>query len=285
MTAMEEDKPTSKEEDKTTTPSKIKKPTMGQPSASEESASKYPDMELCQKIHRLTTKQTNALSKEQQQTVFDTIANELENPSLYRHVVDILKPMDLELLPESKLKEIDTKNTSTLEELEQKVEEAKESAGDMEVMDARVEVARFAAKSLSEKDALEAYGKLIDLPKISSGKKIDALMETSRVASFYGDTKKSDEYIEKVCASIFIVFLFFSPVLATSFVMLTTLRLFSFLFIYIIISIFFFSLFFCRLTNWLRKDLVVIGIVVIVSRFIVLYLIYWPVILKVLLVF
>jgi len=66
------------------------------------------------------------------------------------------------------------------------VEEAKESAGDMEVMDARVQVARFAAKSLTKDEALEAYKKLLELPKISSGKKIDALMESSRVASFYG---------------------------------------------------------------------------------------------------
>jgi 26S proteasome regulatory subunit N7 len=184
---MEEVKPVTK---------KVRK-ALGQPSASEDAASKYPDMALCQKIHRLTTKQTLPFDKEAQQAVFDTIAKELENPSLYRHLVETVKPMDMDLLTESELDALDAKNKTTLEELEKKVEEAKESAGDMEVMDARVEIARFAAKSLSETEALEAYTKLIDLPKISSGKKIDALMETSRVASFYGDTKKSDEYTDK----------------------------------------------------------------------------------------
>jgi len=189
---MEEEKTEAKKAPKKTVPKQ------GQPSASEDSASKYPDMGLCQKIHRLTSQQTtHALSKEEQQAVFDEIAKELENPSLYKHVVEVAKPMDLDLLSDADLKQMEEKHTKTVEELEAKVEEAKESAGDMEVMDARMEVARFAAKSLSEKEALEAYNKLIELPKISSGKKIDALMETSRVASFYGDTRKSDEYIEK----------------------------------------------------------------------------------------
>jgi len=189
------------EEEKTEPPktTKAKKPAAkGQMSASEESASKYPDMGLCQKIHRLSTKQTTqALNPAEQQAVFDEIAKELENPSLYRSVAEAAKPTGLTLLTEDKLNELDEKHKKTITELEAKVEDAKESAGDMEVMDARMEIARFAAKSLSEKEAMEAYIKLIDLPKISSGKKIDALMETSRVASFYGDIRTSNEYIEK----------------------------------------------------------------------------------------
>ena len=217
MTKMEEDKPTSTTEDMVTDdltgPKKMKKPLMGgQPSASEETASKYPDMELCQKIHRLTTKQANQTTKEERQAIFDEIAKDLENPSLYKHVVDQVKPNDLNLLSDADLKAMEEKHVKTMEDLEKKVEDAEENAGDMEVMEARVQVARFAAKSLSEKETLEAYQKVIDLPKISSGKKIDALMETSRVASFYGDTRKSDEYIERVsygvCSCVWYKFFF-----------------------------------------------------------------------------
>lgn len=194
------------EDTKTTTlkTTKAKKPVvkLGQPSAAEDTASKYPDMEIGQKIHRLTTKQTIPMTKEEQQAVLDDIAKTLENPSLYRSVVEMVKTVgimtDLDLLSEDKLAELDKAHQATLKELEEKVEEARESAGDMEVMDATLEIARFCAKSLPQKQALEAYQKVIDLPKISSGKKIDALMETSRVASFYGDTRKSDEYIEAV---------------------------------------------------------------------------------------
>jgi len=76
------------------------------------------------------------------------------------------------------------------------VEDARENAGDMEVLEARFAVARFAAKSLSSKEALEAYSLVVALPKLSSGKKIDALMEAARVASFYGNLDKNSELIQ-----------------------------------------------------------------------------------------
>lgn len=196
---MEEDKV---EETSASKPATKKK--QGQPSASEDSASPYPDMDLCQDIHQLTVKAvtTGKDLSELQTAAFDKVAKELENPTLYRHMQKTLHVSGG--LSEAELLEMDAKHAKTLEELEAKVEEAKESAGDMEVMDARVEIARFAAKSLSKETALDAYQKLLDLPKISSGKKIDALMESSRVASFYSDTDKSDEFIESVRDFLFI---------------------------------------------------------------------------------
>ena len=179
------------------------KKKQGQPSASEESASPYPDMDLCQEIHQLTVKAVGiggdptTLNKLQTK-VFTMVGKELENPSLYRHLQKTLGVDGGGILSDSQLKEMEEKHTNKLKELEDKVNEAKESAGDMEVMDARIEIARFAAKSLDKDTALDAYKQLLELPKISSGKKIDSLMESSRVASFYGDTAKSNEFIESV---------------------------------------------------------------------------------------
>lgn len=178
---MEEDKPIE-------TPKEEKK--RGQPSAAEEGASPFPQMALAQDIHRLTVKAAGV----DQTKIFEKIATELENPSLYRKLQTNLGVTGS--LSETALKEMDEKNAKELADLEAKVEDAKENAGDMEVMDARVNIARFAAKSLSMEETLDAYKKLIDLPKISSGKKIDALMESSRVASFYGDNKRSSEFID-----------------------------------------------------------------------------------------
>merc|ERR1711935_657767 len=90
------------------------------------------------------------------------------------------------------------KNKLKLQELEKAVEDAKENSGDMEVLDARFEIARFAAKSLSKDEALDAYKVILDLPKLSSGKTMDALMESARVASFHGDAKKNTELVEKI---------------------------------------------------------------------------------------
>lgn len=175
---------------------KEKKKGGGQPSASEESASPFPDMEFAQEIHRLTVKSAG-VDAEYQTKVFKKIIEELENPSFYRLLQTTLS-VDAGLCSEEKLKEMEAKNAAHVKELEAKVEEAKESAGDMEVMDARSKIARFAAKSLTKEEALEAYNKLLELPKVSSGKKIDALMESSRVASFYGDHEKSAEFVESV---------------------------------------------------------------------------------------
>lgn len=172
-----------------------------QPSASEESASKYPDMEFCQRLHRLMHPDEDMKSsKEETEAVLTEIATVLENPSMYRNLVSSLGDdalSSITTLSSADLDAMDTKHKATMKELEEKVEEAKESAGDMEVMDARIDVARFAAQSLSLDEAQEAYNKLLELPKISSGKKIDCLMENSRLASYYNEHSKSDEFIDR----------------------------------------------------------------------------------------
>lgn len=186
------------------TPAETKTNDAPQPSASAESASKYPDMQLAQKIHRITVAEALVdadeaervgITGELRDNVMEAVAKELENASLYRHLQALL---GYNGLTDDHLAEMDEKHKKTMGELENKVKKAKESAGDMEVLDARLEIARFAAKSLNKEDALEAYDKVLALPKLSTGKKIDALMEASRVASFHGDTQKNDELIERV---------------------------------------------------------------------------------------
>ena len=176
------------------------------PSAGAESAAEYPDMALAQSIHcailladpksKLTPEVAAAvdISTDLPNEVLAKV-KEMENPSLYRHLSPLLNWSDLS---EDALKEIDSKNEETVKSLEEKVEEAKENAGDMEVLDARLDVAKFAAKSLSKEEALAAYQKVLDLPKLSSGKQMDALMESSRIASFYGDMKTNAGFVKKV---------------------------------------------------------------------------------------
>lgn len=176
-----------------------KKKSPGQPSASSEMASKYPKMDLAQRVHKLTMmaggkmKKNESLSEE----VKNEVIEELENAALYRTLQETLGWPKNDCLDS-----LDEKHTQTFEELEKKVEEAKESAGDMEVLDARLEIARFAAKSCGEAKALEMYDKVLDLPKLSTGKTIDALMECARVASFHGDLKKNAALIERVRTGI-----------------------------------------------------------------------------------
>lgn len=183
------------------------------PSSSSESASKYPDMQVAQNIHRLIMQSNGKLNsaelekqeelgtipKNLKETLRTQIIDDLENSSLYRHCITHVHHFDEKyaVISQEKLTELEEKNKLKLLELEKKVEEAKESAGDMEVLDARFEVARFAAKSLSKDEALEAYNKILSLPKLSSGKTIDAYMEAARVASFYSDSKQNLSFITK----------------------------------------------------------------------------------------
>jgi len=179
------------------------------PSAGADAASKYPDMSLAQSIHKvimmsgpepqLSNDAVKALdiSSTLNETVLRTISEELGNTTLYRNLVSLLK-WEGSILSDADLTTMEEKNNASAKALEEKVEEAKENSGDMEVLDARFEVARFAAKSFSKEKALDAYEKILDLPKLSSGKVMDALMESARVASFHGDLKKNVEFIEKI---------------------------------------------------------------------------------------
>jgi 26S proteasome regulatory subunit N7 len=173
-------------------------------SSAEESAAPYPKMDLCQRIHILTlySKEQLSSSVELQTAVFEQIAVELQNPSLYRGLRETLYGSSGGIqaccrLTEAELEAMDAANAVTEKALLEKLALAAESAGDMELMDARVEIARFAAKCLSQQAALDANQALLDLPKVSSGKKIDALMESSRVASFYGNVTAADDYIDQ----------------------------------------------------------------------------------------
>ena len=178
-------------------------------------AAPFPDMNLAQEIHRVLSSSSPDLTLAQ--SVADTIAKTLENPTLYETFQQSLLQKDanasssVTFLSSDAVETMKEAHKAKVVELEAVVEEAKESAGDMEVMDALLAIARFAAKSLTTQQALDAYQKVLDLPKLSSGKKMDCYMELARVTSFAhsfpattttgGGTKTTlasvDEWIDK----------------------------------------------------------------------------------------
>ena len=169
-----------------TTPSKSKsKSKSGNEEDEEEDGVNM--MALAQSIHKLSTPDVG-LSPTETQNLSDLILLELKNPSLYRSAFGPSSTVDLASLEAS--------NEKRVQELKDAIETAKEEAGDMEVLEASLEYAKFAFESLSKDEALEAYAKVLELPKLSSGKKIDVLMKRARVASFYGDTKLMTELVD-----------------------------------------------------------------------------------------
>jgi 26S proteasome regulatory subunit N7 len=195
---------------KSSSPSKKKNENV-QGSASGENAAPYPKMDLAQSIHRATLMvqdstsssdammRTLGLSKDYPQQVLTIVREDLKNPSLLRHLMHIFNQKNIETtISEADLKMMQEENEEELKKLEKAIETAKEESGDMEVLDATFEVAKFAAKSLSKEKALEMYDKVLAFPKLSSGKQMDALMECARVASFYGDLVKYQEVLDKI---------------------------------------------------------------------------------------
>lgn len=191
----------------------------------------YPNMSLAQDIHKLTqlyapvaaatTTATTTSTNNSMETVDDksvvaatmgisdldtfitsimTELTKMENPSLQSHIQSMisLPSTHTHYKTSDELDKIRTSNTSKISELEQFVQHQKENAGDMEVLDSRIDVARFVTKTGTLEEALDKYEQILDLPKLSSGKRMDALMECTRICSFYGDVSKNEQFLERI---------------------------------------------------------------------------------------
>jgi 26S proteasome subunit RPN7 len=162
----------------------------------------YPDMSLAQKIHcMMSVTAESQVVTELAKSVFNQIATELENPTLYRLVkqalVDkasvkdenaMLELVSLDTIPflsEDELLAMEAKHLAAFQDLHRAVATAQENAGDMECFQATQAIARFATQHLSYQAAIYAQEQILVLPKVSSGKRIDALQECTRIASFY----------------------------------------------------------------------------------------------------
>ena len=114
----------------------------------------------------------------------------LLNPALYRHLQATLADAAPAALSDDQLAALATHHAAVLDHLRAAVARAAEDAGDMEVLDATLDVARYAARVSSKDAALAAYDEVMALPKLSAGKTLDVHLEMARVASFWGDDKR-----------------------------------------------------------------------------------------------
>lgn len=126
----------------------------------------------------------------------------LLNPSLYEHLQSTLYYTSPTVLSPSDLSLLTNYHTDSLATLSTLVTNATEEAGDMEVLQAKMDIARYAAKSCTKEEALKAYEEVVALPKLSTGKKMDAFLEMARVASFWGDWKVMRETLDKASKAI-----------------------------------------------------------------------------------
>lgn len=135
-------------------------------------------------------------AKEKEEQVDDS-EEPLLNPELYRHLQSTLAYNSSSALSEDQLKTLAAHNESILAILTEGVTKAKEEAGDMEVLHATMEIARYQAKTGTKESALAAYENVLALPKLSVGKKLDGHLEMARVCSFWGDWRQMKDVLEK----------------------------------------------------------------------------------------
>ena len=126
----------------------------------------------------------------------------LLNPSLYRHLQSTLSYTSPNALTEAQLEKLTSHHETILVHLKDAITKAKEEAGDMEVLHAHMDIARYAAKSLSKDVAIESYKTVVSLPKLSIGKKLDSHLEMARVCSFHCDYKQLKETLESATKAI-----------------------------------------------------------------------------------
>jgi len=93
------------------------------------------------------------------------------------------------------LKKMREQNEKDMQKVEEKHRDAVENAGDMEVLDSLFEKARLYLKIGDVENAFTAYDTILKRDKTTTGKKIDAMMEKSRMALFQMDMKRLKDCI------------------------------------------------------------------------------------------
>jgi len=126
----------------------------------------------------------------------------LLNPSLYRHLRSTLSYASPSALSESDLDALTAHHESVLSSLRSAITRASDEAGDMEVLRASMDVARYAARCCDMGAAADAYRAVLALPKLSAGKRLDAHLEMARVCSFWGDFRGMGDTLASAAKAI-----------------------------------------------------------------------------------
>ena len=145
-----------------------------------------PNMTLAQQVFRQGREPTPELEKEIRATI-----EKGEMGPYYEHVCAKFGwPVDAALLEGMK-----AKNAAELAALVAKKEDAEKNQGDMEVLDALFDAVKFHARVGAKAEAYAACDAIRDRPKISTGKRIDALMMKIRVSLFFVDVAACKEQL------------------------------------------------------------------------------------------
>ena len=155
-----------------------------------------PDMELSKKIFLLkATLPEYAAAVDQaalRAEIFAAVEEKEMAPLYERLVADYGFERDA-----AKLEAMASKNAEEVKACDDEKESALTNAGDMEVLDAVTRKARHYARIGDYEKSIEGFDAIMELPKVSTSKKIEATMAKLRVAFFHGVDEKVGETLEE----------------------------------------------------------------------------------------
>ena len=158
------------------------------PGAAEKSKETFePPMSLAQSVFRHGRNPTPASEKE----ILDLVTQRQMAP-YYARVCAAFGIAKDESLYES----MKDANAAEIAALAAKKEDAEANQGDMEVLDALFDAAKYHARIGDRDGAYAACDVIVDRPKISTGKRIDAVMLKIRVALFFDDVGNAKKQLE-----------------------------------------------------------------------------------------
>jgi len=97
----------------------------------------------------------------------------------------------------SLMSSLDSANSKEFKQLEEKVKDAEENFGEIEVMEAKLNIALFQARTGTKEDALEAFKELAGLKSMSTGQKIDLQLKKILLGFMWMDTELAKTAIEE----------------------------------------------------------------------------------------
>lgn len=151
----------------------------------------YPNMDLAQKAFLLQCDEP----PEELEAVRAELMEEIRKDSM-APFYEVLCARHEWPVDSAVLEAMKSANEAELTKLKAAVADAEQNHGETEVLDALFAIAQFQAKIGAKEEAYEAFQVILDKPKVSTGRKIDASMQKLRVALFHMDTEVARKLIE-----------------------------------------------------------------------------------------
>mmetsp|Transcript_13199 Transcript_13199/g.25967 ORF Transcript_13199/g.25967 Transcript_13199/m.25967 type:complete len:398 (+) Transcript_13199:41-1234(+) len=149
----------------------------------------FPNMDLAQSVWKLECEGVDI------EAVKETVLTAIKEDKMVPFYEIVCQKFGW-MVDDALLTEMKTANAAELESLQAALKNNEENEGETEVLDSLFAISKFHARIGAKTETYDANEAIIVLPKVTSGKKIDATMAKARMALFYMDQEVAAAQIE-----------------------------------------------------------------------------------------